>query len=124
LDEALAANATPTPIPVHATAVVARMIFSLGAANASPSRMVILPNRRLLALQIVASALCTSCALSVHSPSQGLVITRDQAADQEGAEVLALVMQGKKVQARKKYRSIFHVSLTEAKAFADSLVDQ
>jgi hypothetical protein len=71
LGEALAANATPAPIPAHATAVAARIIFSLGAANASPSPIVILPNRRLLALQIVAPALCTECALNVRSSARG-----------------------------------------------------
>jgi hypothetical protein len=61
-DEALAASAAPTPMPVHATAVVARINFSLGAAKP----IVILPNRCFMALQIVALAPCTSCVLRVY----------------------------------------------------------
>ena len=42
LGELLAASATPTPIPANAITVAAMIAFSLGAANASPSRMIIL----------------------------------------------------------------------------------
>jgi hypothetical protein len=42
LGEVLAASAAPTPIPANAITVAAAIIFSLGPANASPSRMIIL----------------------------------------------------------------------------------